>query len=170
MKGGVGVKCGNMFDLVQESPWLRVAHYYMNVSDNGIFYGLMRAEAIRRVQIVNALGGDWVAVAGLSFVGKLKMIDDVAVHRELGGATASFRSICASLGISSRYAMFPVLSIASAAFWNIVFAGKVYRERTGVERLFWGTTTFAIITARAAYRYACSAVRTLREFVKRAVT
>jgi hypothetical protein len=53
--------------LGQFSGPARVRSYYGQVDDNA-FYGLMRGDDLRRAApLINALGNDWLLVAGVAF-------------------------------------------------------------------------------------------------------
>jgi hypothetical protein len=164
-KSGAIVGKGEMFDLAAKAPWARVVSYYARVSDNGLFYGVMRTRDTRRVRIANVLGGDWCVIAGLAFLGRVRMIPEVLIHREMGGATASFSSICASLGISRVHALLPSLSIGLNAFWDVAAANPVYGARNMFERVAMAGVVFLTIIMRAAWRN----VRAVPRMVRRTV-
>ncbi|MEZ5445128.1 MAG: glycosyltransferase family A protein [Gammaproteobacteria bacterium] len=164
-KSGAIVGKGQIVDLDAKAPWARVVSYYARVSDNGLFYGVMRTRDIRRVRIANVLGGDWCVIAGVAFLGRVRMIPDVLIHREMGGATASFNSICASLGISRVHALLPSLSIGLNAFWDVAAANPVYGARSMCERVAMAGVVFLTIIMRAAWRN----VRAVPRMVRRTV-
>ena len=62
---GEKVYDGKLFNLLDDKWWCRVIAYYSKVSDNGIFYGLMRTEQIRKIAIMNEIGGDWLLLANI---------------------------------------------------------------------------------------------------------
>lgn len=164
-RSGAIVGKGKMFDLAAKTPWGRVVSYYARVSDNGLFYGVMRTRDIRRVRIANVLGGDWCVIAGVAFLGRGRMIPGVLVHREMGGATASYGSICASLGISRVHALLPSLSIGLNAFWDVAAANPVYGTRNMFERVAMAAVVFLTIIMRSAWRN----VRAVPRMVRRTV-
>ncbi|NJN61437.1 MAG: glycosyltransferase [Coleofasciculaceae cyanobacterium RL_1_1] len=65
---------GRNFSLEEESSTQRVLSYYQAVSDNGIFYGLMRREYISQLRFQSVMGGDWLLIASMAFWGKLSLI------------------------------------------------------------------------------------------------
>ncbi|ABW67771.1 glycosyltransferase family 2 protein [Desulfosudis oleivorans] len=144
-RSGVPACDGRWFNLLQERWWLRVLVYYIKVSDNGMFYGLMRTAQIRQINLSNTMGGDWLLIAGLSALGKLKTVPDTHAHRELGGATLSYRQIARSMGLSRMQAMFPMVSIAKAAWVDIVFKGAAYESRSIWGKLVIGSSVFGLI-------------------------
>lgn len=164
-KSGTIVGKGKMFDLVAKAPWARVVSYYARVSDNGLFYGVMRTRDIRRMRIANVLGGDWCVIAGVAFLGRVRMIPEVLVHREMGGATASYGSICASLGISRVHALLPSLSIGLNAFWDIAAANPVYGTKNMFERVAMAGVVFLTVIMRAAWRNLRAIPRRVRRTV-----
>lgn len=164
-RSGAIVSRGSMFDAGARWPWLRVLSYYARVSDNGIFYGVMRTRDIRRIRMANSLGSDWCVVAGVAFLGKARMIPEVSIHREVGGATASFGKICSSLGISRVHAVFPTLSIGIGSFWDVAAANPVYGTRPVLERVAVAGLVFLIIIMRAAWRNLRAVLRIVRKNV-----
>jgi len=78
------------------------------------------------------------------------MLTDIAVHREMGGATASYQQLAASLGLKPGQARFPMLSIASSAWMDIVRKGLVYRNRPTWARVVVGCAAFCVIAMKPA--------------------
>jgi glycosyltransferase domain-containing protein len=160
-RNGLPVFEGKRFDLPYESWWLRVAIYYAKVADNGIFYGLMRTEQIKQINMVNTMGGDWHVIASLSSMGKMKTIPEIFVHRELGGATISYHQIAHSLGLSKFQAFFPILSTAFSAWGYIVIKGTSYHSRSILKRLVLGSVVFGVILLKHALRYLIRTVKVI---------
>lgn len=152
-RSGVPAYDGRWFNLLQKQWWLRVLLYYIKVSDNGMFYGLMRTAQIRQINLSNTMGGDWLLIAGLSALGKLKTVPDTHAHRELGGATLSYRQIARSMGLSRMQAMFPMVSIAKAAWVDIVFKGAAYKSRSIWGKLVIGSFASGLILLKGLLGY-----------------
>jgi glycosyltransferase involved in cell wall biosynthesis len=136
---------GKQFNILNESWLLRVIIYYAKVADNGMFYGLMRTAQIQQINILNTMGGDWHVIAALSSMGKIKFITEIQVHRELGGATASYHQIVRSLGLSRMQAIFPMTSVAASAWVDIAIKGAAYHSRSALERLMLASMVFGVI-------------------------
>lgn len=137
-------------DLLQDRGSDRVLAYYAHVADNGTFYGVMRRTQILRAPMRNTLGGDWLLVAATAFMGKIKTLGDTCVNRNLGGATVSFERIAATLGLSSFAVTHPNLSVAAAAFSDIVWHSSAYSEIGILSRLRLGCRVFALVADRGA--------------------
>lgn len=150
---GKKVHTGKYFSLPSHSPWMRVIEYYAKVADNGMFYGLMRTAGIQELEISNVMGGDWLMIASVAFTGKVKTLSDVYVHRELGGATASYRKIREILGLSGFGSMFPKFGIAAIAWKDIAVSNSIYRSRNGLERFTAATLIFLILILKAILHY-----------------
>lgn len=85
--------------LLHESPARRVRRYLVTVEDNGTFYGLMpRRVAERLPPLTNVPGDDWVFVAAIAALGKVRTLPDVHVNREVGGTGQTFASIASVFG------------------------------------------------------------------------
>ncbi len=152
---------GKMFDLLDESWIVRVAKYYMKVTDNGTFYGIMRAEQLQQIVAPNIMGGDWHLIANIAATGKIRMSPAVSVHRELGGATSSYRQIAKSLGLPSIQAMFPMVAIAFGAWKNIIFDGAMYKKRGVFSRIVLAEVVMCLVILKPVFRYAKHAKRLL---------
>jgi glycosyltransferase involved in cell wall biosynthesis len=125
---------GYAMNLTQDSPAARVLRYYASVGDNAIFYGVMPRELARRVACRSCLGGDWLFVAAMAYLGKVKTLDETALHRELGGASASRASIAEALGLPAVQFVLPFSSVAANAALDIAHRNPVYRERPAIGR------------------------------------
>jgi len=129
---------GVVVQLPQESPQDRVIGYYSVVADNGTFYGLMRREQLARVRLHNVMGGDWLVIASIAFLGKIVTLPSVRVHRGLGGATVSYTKIAESLGLSKWQGAYPHVVTALSAFREIAWRDPIYSlARIERVRLAW---------------------------------
>ncbi len=160
---------GRIFSLLDNAWWHRVISYYEQVADNGMFYGLMRTEQIRQIEIPNTMGGDWLLIANIVSMGKAKVIPEISVHRELGGATTSYQQIAATLGISKIHATFPMSSIAISAWTNIVKNGVAYKARSVLGRLMVGCAVFVVIITKPTLVYLYAATRRIRRYFPQSV-
>lgn len=144
---------GKLFDLSEESWDVRVANYYSNVTDNGMFYGIMRTSQLQKVSTSNAMGADWHLIANIVSIGKVVMCSEVAVHRDLGGATVSYRKIAKSLDLPMIQAVFPMTTIALGAAMNIVFTGTIYKKRSLTTRIILAGKVFIQVITRPIKSY-----------------
>lgn len=143
---------GKPFNLSYSCAWSRVIAFYTLVQDNGMFYGVMRTHQVRKVSIKNMMGGDWLFVAGMVFMGKAKTLSGISVHRELGGATVSYRKIAESLGLSVFQATFPMSSIALSAWMDILNKRNVYQSERNCMKILTGGVVFALIVSKPAVK------------------
>ena len=117
---------GTLVQLDQEHPHERVVAYYSMVADNGTYYGVMRREQLVKVRMHNVMGGDWLVIASMAFLGKVVTLPSISVNRALGGSTVSYEKIADSLGLSKFQALFPHVAIALCAFQDIAWRDSVY--------------------------------------------
>lgn len=148
-RSGHLIDTGRKFDVSAGAWWARVVSYYWKVSDNGMFYGLMRISAIRGITIKNSLGGDWLVIARVAASGKLVMSDQTTVHRELGGASQSHAQTVRSLGLPRIHALFPYILIAANAFSDIAEKGSSYQVFGTVQRRSTAALVFCTLLVRA---------------------
>ena len=154
---------GKVFDLSGELWASRVARYYKEVADNGMFYGVMRTAQLQQVVMPNSMGGDWHLMASIVSIGKTEMCSAVTVHREMGGATVSYREIVRSLGLPSIQAVFPMTTIALGAVRNIAFAGVVFKKRSLLTRILLAGVVFLLVISRPTSGYTARVKRLLRK-------
>lgn len=117
---------GTMVQLEQERPEERVVAYYGTVSDNGTFYGLMRRKQLTSVNMQNVMGGDWLVIASMAFLGKVVTVPSINVNRSVGGSSVSYDNIARLLGLPRFQAVFPHVAIAFFAFKDIGWADPLY--------------------------------------------
>jgi glycosyltransferase domain-containing protein len=129
------VYSGGEIQVNQETGFERLLSYYAQVSDNGTFYGLARRETLLSMPLLNTMGADWLFIAGLAFKGKIATLNDVYVHRSLGGATESYEKIAEIANLPKFEAQYPHLSIALSAYREIAWNSPVYTCLDNPERL-----------------------------------
>jgi len=129
---------GVAVQLPQESPQERVAAYFSLVSENGTFYGLMRRKQLANIRMENVMGGDWLVIASMAFLGSVVTLPSITVNRALGGSTVSYTKIADTLGVSKFQAVFPHAVTALSAFREIAWRNPVYSlNRVERIRLAW---------------------------------
>ena len=139
---------GKYFSLLSGSPWRRVISYYAQVADNGMFYGLMRTAQLRHLKIKNTMGGDWLMIAGVAFTGKVRVLPEISVHRETGGATANYRKIREILGLSGFVSKFPKLSIAINVWKDVAVDNSLYSSQNRLPRVAAANLIFLILVGK----------------------
>jgi glycosyltransferase involved in cell wall biosynthesis len=156
---------GETIDLEQTSPFLRMIKYFAMVGRNGTFYGLMRRRQISRITLRNIMGGDWLFIAAIAFMGKIKTLREVSIHRHLGGATVSYFKMADRLSLSKFEGRLPHLAIAAFAFKSILYREQVFDELTKIERLFWASSISAFVLVwKAMLPWVVKRIRKLLEF------
>ena len=152
-RDGIKAYEGRMFDLLNKSWVIRVTRYYFMVTDNGLFYGIMCTAKLQQIVIPNTMGGDWHLIANIISIGKSRMSPLVAVHRELGGATTSYRQIVKSLGLPTIQAIFPMTTIAFGACESIILEGAAYKKRSILIRIILAGVVFLLVIAKSTFGY-----------------
>lgn len=137
----------NSFNLTSPFPWIRVMNYYCNVSDNGMFYGVMPTRILRKITFRKSYGGDWLLISGIIFQGYAKFLNNVTIHRELGGASANTANTVNSLSLPKRQAILGKIYIAVSASREIL-SKFPYNKRPLYERLFYAIFIFLILFIR----------------------
>jgi glycosyltransferase involved in cell wall biosynthesis len=137
-RGGSQAMDGMVINLADPSPAQRVKQFFSAVGDNATFYGVMRRAQVLSVGCPRVLGGDWLLVAAMAFLGKVKTLDDVALCREYTWDETRFDRITEQEGLGGISARFPVLSISLAVLGHIGWRSPVYNALGARKRLLLG--------------------------------
>ncbi len=121
----------------------RVLAYFAEVGDNSILFGVTRREQLIRILMRNTMGADWLLVAALAFIGKLKTLNSVSIHRNRKfSSSSSIKKIRTTLGLPIYQQFFPHISIAVSAFSDIVWKNPVFADLNNCKRYFFGARVF----------------------------
>jgi glycosyl transferase family 2 len=105
----------------------RVRRYLRRVDDNGVFYGLMRGDDLRRAAPMHdVLGSDWLLVAAVAFAGKVLTIETTHVNRSLGGASRSIPNILTTMRGAGPFARAPWVPTVAALFADAAWRSPAY--------------------------------------------
>jgi hypothetical protein len=119
---------GLLSELRSPDPGTRVLDYLRNVDENGLFYGLSRRDTLRvAAPLRNALGNDWLLVASILVQGQAITIETTQINRELGGTSADFARLTATLGLPRIQARAPHVVMAWETFAEILWRGRAFR-------------------------------------------
>jgi hypothetical protein len=100
-------------------------------------------------------------------MGKVRIIPEISIHRDLGGATVTYRKIANSLGLPTIQAIFPKSSVAVSACMDIVLKGKAHKSRPVLARIMAGGVVFFMIMLKSVIEYLASAARLYKSRFKR---
>ena len=144
--GGVAVDCE------QDDPTERVRWYFAHVVDNASIYGVMRRSALgRALPMPNALAGDWMLIGRLLMEGKLRTVTETAVHRSVGGTSASLARTARSMRLTALEARHPNLAVAQLIYRDIESGSSSYSALTSKRRrvLAWACAR-SVLRGRSA--------------------
>ncbi|MEA2902195.1 MAG: hypothetical protein QOH36_2082 [Actinomycetota bacterium] len=142
------VRHGVVMNLDAGEPADRVAAYFDLVEENGVFYGLARTDALRRaLPLANEMGGDWFVVARLAYLGRIRTLPEVAIHRAVGGATRNLRHVAESAGLGRFQAAAPQVALAAFAARD-VGRSPVYADLPVHRRAALAARCAATVTRR----------------------
>jgi hypothetical protein len=130
----------------------RVLQYYRRVGDNGTFYGLLRRKQILNVPLVNVMGGDWIFLAAVAFLGKIRTLPDVVIHRDFTWDDTSHARLANSLGLPAFQARQPYLATAIAAYRDIRRDNPVYQSLGGAARWWLACRAWRMVCRRNGLR------------------
>lgn len=161
VRDGVFIHDGTWHEHREPDPAARVVAYLRVVDDNGVFYGLVPREVLRRTRpLPNVLGNDWLHMARIACQGSIRMLPDVHIHRELGGTSANVGTILVTFGRSGWEARIPQLVIAWALGRDIAWGHPIYRPlgprrwslavRSAAASMRWRALAWHLITPTVA--------------------
>jgi glycosyltransferase involved in cell wall biosynthesis len=148
--GDTFVFTGKAINLVHERGWRRVLAYYTHVADNAIYYGLMRRTVLDKVSlpVPNILGDDWLLVAGVAFLGKVKTLQSVTINRDTRGLPSNLKKLARAIGTPGLLRKAPNLEIALNVRRDITRTSPVYEPLGVPARSALGWAAFLIVFSR----------------------
>jgi glycosyltransferase domain-containing protein len=135
-------------NMEQNSPKERMGSYYNETVYNDAFYGLMRKENYIALVVKNKLGGDWLIVARIAFLGKYKILDNTHCYISLGGASQSFESLVRTLKLRGYVKYFPYLEVCKNILLDIIFDSPIYQSLNIFSRIRLGFACTKIVWKR----------------------
>lgn len=133
---------GNVGSFVQESGIKRCYATYAATSGRLInFYGIMRIEVIKRIDLRNSFAGDRFTLAAVAFQGKIKMIESIKFCRSPGISANSNKQFHQEmqqlLGIKKTKSLFGIrFEMAVMASKDIIKQSSVYKSLTKIETVY----------------------------------
>jgi glycosyltransferase involved in cell wall biosynthesis len=107
--------------------------------ETSTFFGVMPAEVLRRATpMPNTLGNDILVSARVIFQGPVLTLEDVHIHRSVGGTSVNMASIVETLRLTPRQARWPHLVIASQVFSDVGWKDPTYATLARGRRLILG--------------------------------
>ena len=144
-----GTACDEtVFALDKAKPIARVLTYFWRVSQNGMFYGLYRREAITDCRMPNTLGGDWAWIADVALHGKTAVQSEAKIRRSGTGTSASYERILEVVGAARWKRYTPSLTLAVGLGAHAAFRSAPFRTRHPLARF----AVAPLITAILCYR------------------
>lgn len=93
LDGEKQVKTVGFPDINSNFPVIRVFHYFLHVSKNGIFYGLFKLFPKEEHPISNTIGSDWAFIGRQAYRGKMKVLSETSYSRSLDGVSSNRESM-----------------------------------------------------------------------------
>jgi glycosyltransferase involved in cell wall biosynthesis len=129
---------GELINLLGESANERVLSYNQQACFNGMFYGLMRRELLAEMECLDVLGGDWLIVARMAFLGKARTLQDVFINRSAGGASHRMEMLARSVGLSGFMARNAHLYLAYIMLKDVAWQSPIYKPLNRLSRIALG--------------------------------
>lgn len=145
---------GRPIDLPQKASAVRVRAYLRDVADNAAFYSVMPRAVVDRVSdIRNVMGADWLFMAEVTALGKVRALPDVHLHRSLGGnISIGYPMVARTLGLSATQGLLPFLAIGWEFMADVLWRSPVHRQELArSERVVLALLCGASIARRQAW-------------------
>jgi hypothetical protein len=134
-----------------ESAPRRLVGYYRAVTLNGAFYGVMRREQLLQHPLPDGMGGDWLLVAQLAYLGKIRTLRSTAIHRSLAGSSRDAATLAELHGTRRPRGGNWQLAVARSAFCDVRSA-SAYSELSSVRRLLLGFQAYVLVVSRFSFK------------------
>ncbi|MEM6348161.1 MAG: glycosyltransferase family 2 protein [Bacteroidota bacterium] len=132
-------------DLQQASGILRCLEYYARVKEGGMYYGMMRRELGQKLCVSPTIGSDWHFVAGLAYLGKIKILDFVGYRKSRGGVSNDFHDYVKSYGEKAIWGYVPFIKIGLDAAAEVIYRADVFKRLNLLAKLFTGSTACLLV-------------------------
>lgn len=129
----------------------RVVDYFRQVVDNGVFHGLMQRELIASLPPMPAvLAGDWLHVARLAFLGKIRTVQGPALYKSTTGTSGDWETVARHERRPSYQAKLPYLVIMVNAFRDVAWSCPVYAREGRPGRVALALRVSAVLSTKFA--------------------
>ncbi len=139
-------------NLTQDSSSRRVLSDYRQVGMNGMFYGVMVRKILSSLEAQNSLGGDWLMMAQIAFLGKVRTLESVFANRSLAGASQDVEQLALREGLPRLVARNAHLFIAFKVFRDICRVSPVYKPLRKWARVSLGIKSGLVVAEGMASR------------------
>src|SRR5258705_9820247 len=94
------------------------------------------------------LGGDWLFSAAVTYLGKVKTLESVSIHRSVAGSSQDLEDLGLKMGMSGFQAKNAHLTIAMAVLRDIGWRSPTYSSSGRIARLVLGVRAASTIIVR----------------------
>ncbi len=142
---------GRIIRATQPLPTNRVHHYFGQVSENGIFYGLAERSRLLEASLPLGFGADWIWVSRLAWQGQILTTEQTTIHRNLDGTCRDLRGLARMCGASQWEARWYSAYLVKSIFRGVKSGFTIGRSNSDSTstRLAWSVA--GILTARVLY-------------------
>jgi glycosyltransferase involved in cell wall biosynthesis len=149
-----GIAEGARTQLVDDRGSTRVLKYFRRVSDNGVFYGVYRRRAISACSIRNIMGGDWLWLAEVAYLGKVRTISSASIRRDNSWAKTNparyYARLAHAVDAPAFFSRLPRTATALSVGVSMYSRSDVFKTVPRPRRLVLSTLVVLILMIRAA--------------------
>lgn len=151
------VLVGEVLNVTEPEPWIRVANYYRQVRLNGVIYGVARtAVLLELLPLKHTFGRDWIMAASLACKGGIRTLTDTTLHRTVGGMSSD-PDLLGQVGLATVAARLPysnmLANVCSEVIVGSMFSGLKRGRRISLAAVAGSIVLHHIVRVKVgAYR------------------
>jgi hypothetical protein len=122
--------------------------YFWRVNMNSPLFGVARRTDLLATPFPDAIGGDWLLVAGMAARGRIRTLADVHVHRSTTGLSSDEERLARSFGLDGLRARHHHVLVAANVARDVAWRDPAYDGIPAVARLTAGALSSLAIVLR----------------------
>lgn len=129
-----GIKI-SLLDNNKDTRWLS---FYVNVlgSGNPPNFGLIELGKLRNFTMPNIMGCDYILFSKIAYIGKIKTIEDVFIHRRLGGMSETMKKMAINFSLSAFDRRLSFLSLWVNILRDFFFNSALYNQLSFLKKIY----------------------------------
>ena len=134
----------NLVSITDENTYSRVKSYYKQIRFNGYFYSLRKTELSKKIELQDKMAFDWLYLAALVYSGKVKVLENTAMHITKGGMSTDVVEMNRNIGTNNIISRNLIgLTIACNAFEDI-FNQRIYSMNV-ISKFIFSVKIFLVV-------------------------
>ena len=130
---------GVRIDLLCNNGTKRWMSFYLSVlgSGNPPNFGLIELSRLRNFKMPNVLGCDYILFSKIAYLGKIKTLENICIHRRLGGMSETMENMAVSFSLPNFDRKFGFISLWINIFKDLLFDSSfLFKELDIFKKLY----------------------------------